>query len=79
MTAEGYIARLESREAYFRALLKLHQEVTYSVWNWLQAGACQANEPVALERVRQAVRDALAADPDQPGATEKTLTQTTDQ
>lgn len=45
-----------------RMRLSAHRDVTYTVWHWLQSGACRANEPVALERVRAAVRDAVAAD-----------------
>lgn len=50
----------ELREA--ERLLKLHQEVTYSVVSWFHAGACKATEPGILERVRQAVRAAIGAD-----------------
>lgn len=45
-----------------RRRVAAHADVTYAVWHWLQAGACRATEPVALEHVRQAVRAAIAAD-----------------
>jgi len=42
--------------------LEAHSDVTYSFQNWLMAGACMATELVALERVRQALLAARAAD-----------------